>query len=730
MKNFKRVKVILLIALLLPSVLLFAQKKPVTKKAPVRTEKGNMMGEVEKMMKEMEAEMSEEGKKTMDSMGIGMKDMKKLLKSVGNVAVSDKNLSDVLKNENQIVPKKDATRISAIAKGLTAAQLPVYIKAIQAKLTTLLNAENITLGNKVYANIKSKALSSANADATATAFWLSGYTELTLYLLGKLCSDDPTAYNAQSNYAAALTMLGGEHLAIPILENLNKKFPKNTTILNNLGQAWFGLGDLQKANNYLDSVTAVYMNHPQATLTQAAIEESKGNKAKAVELIKKSIKHAYTKEKEDKLAKLGEKISSINLRVPFKPSSDPLGLGNTKRPDYPNSVAEINSLLPLWDQFSENINKAIAKAEKEMNEETALYTKYISATATKAMAAVQQTIKTGKANTFTIETLYSRKAGLQLKQLEKYYAAKMQVLTDRYMFLQNDLNVIRKNRSYPPEDAACSVHRDALNEMIKKLNTRKKEYDEETLTLFKHYANDMAYWAQYTSTDIHSFKIVELKFKLFWLQKNRELQPVDMQVYKGSYADCEQTAEAKPGKLAEFDDVACNYKNTVKLPYVTYEFNCSHSSMTIDFDDKAITFKHLGNEYIGSTVKIKSGASAKGNLGPIEIKGSIGSDFTYELDKNNNLIDWKGTANTGIEATAGGELGPVSGEVTIKQELEVEMSQSKGVGDVTATSSVEGKAGIGGQELEAGIKKQISLVSGHGSVTGTGIAKGIIIKQW
>jgi hypothetical protein len=230
--------------------------------------------------------------------------------------------------------------------------------------------------------------------------------------------------------------------------------------------------------------------------------------------------------------------------------------------------------------------------------------------------------------------------------------------------------------------------------------------------------------------DIHSFKIIELKFQLFWLQKNRELQPLDMQDHKNAYADCEEKAEAKPGKLAEFDDVACNYKAEIDLGYVTYKFNCSHSSMTIEFNDNAITFKQLGNQYIGSTVKIKSGASAKGKLGPLEIKGAIGSDFTYELDENNELKDWKGTANASVEGSAGVDEEPISGELTVKQEFELEMSKKAGVGDFTATSSATVKAGIGKHELEAGIQKQISLISGHGSVTGTGIAKGIIIRQW
>ncbi len=727
MKNYKIIKPILFIALLVLPLILFAQKKPVSK-PPTKKEMEAAMKEAKGMMDEMMKEMSPEDKKMMDSLGIKMPDMKKAVKNIP--AVSDKKLAKAWEDDKLIVPKKDAVRIAAIAKGVTAARISAYVKAIQTKLSAALEANTVMLADKVYGKIKAKTKNGEDADAMASAFWASGHPELAVYLLGKVCTDYPTQYNALSNYTAALTMLNGEHLAIPILEYLHKSFPKNTTVMNNLGQAWFGLGELQKAENYLDSVTDVYVHHPQATLTQAAIEESKGNTKKAAELVKKSIKHAYTREKEEKLAKLGEKISSINLRVPFKPSSDPLGLGNTKRPDYPNSIAEINALLPMWEQFNNGIATAIAKAEKELADETALYAKYLATTTGKVMSTIQQTINTGVATPINMEPLHARKAGLQVQQLEKYYAAKMKKLTESYMKLQTDLAAIRKNKKIPPPEAPCTAHRDAINAMLKELNTRKKEYDEEALTLFKHYANDFAYWAQYTSLDIHSFKIIELKFQLFWLQKNRELQPLDMQDHKNAYADCEEKAEAKPGKLAEFDDVACNYKAEIDLGYVTYKFNCSHSSMTIEFNDNAITFKQLGNNYIGSTVKIKSGASAEGKLGPLEIKGAIGSDFTYELDENNELKDWKGTANASVEGSAGVDEEPISGELTVKQEFELEMSKKAGVGDFTATSSATVKAGIGKHELEAGIQKQISLISGHGSVTGTGIAKGIIIRQW
>ncbi|WP_295122092.1 hypothetical protein [uncultured Chitinophaga sp.] len=728
MKNCRIIKSIQFIAILLLPALLFSQSKPAKEKPPTKKEMEAAMKDAKGMMDEMMKEMSPEDKKMMDSLGIKMPDMKEAGKKMP--AVSDKKLAEAWEDDNRIVPKKDAVRIAAIAKGVNAAQIPAYLKAIQTKLGAALDANTVALGDKVYGKIKEKAKNGADADAMASSFWASGHPELTVYLLGKVCADYPTQYNALSNYAATLTMLNGEHLAIPILQYLNTSFPKNTTVVNNIGQAWFGLGELDRAKYFLDSVTDVYVHHPQATLTLAAIEESKGNTKKAAELINKSIKHAYTKEKEEELAKLGEKINSINLRVPFKPSSDPLGLGNTRRPDYPNSIAEINALSPMWEQFNDGIERAIAKAQKDMANETALYAKFMSTTAAKTMGAIQQTISTGVPATLNMEPLHARKAGLQILKLEKYYAEKMKKLTESYMKLQADLAEIRRNKKIPPQDAPCATHRDAVNDMLKKLNTRKKEYDEEALTIFKHYANDFAYWGQYTTLDIHSFRIIELKFQIFWLQKNRELQPLDMRDHKQAYEDCKEDAEAKPGKLAEFDDVACNYKAEVDLGLVMYKFNCSHSSITIELNENAITFKQLGNKYIGSTVKIKSGASAEGKLGPLEVKGAIGSDFTYELDENNDLKDWKGTTNASVEGSVGVDVEPVSGKLTVKQEFELEMSKKAGVGDFTATSSATVKAGIGSQEMEAGIQKTVSIISGHGSVTGTGIAKGIIIRQW
>jgi len=188
-----------------------------------------------------------------------------------------------------------------------------------------------------------------------------GKAEIAIYVLGKVCVDNPSHSNNLSNYASMLSMSGAEQLAIPILDNLNKRFPENSTILNNLGQAWFGLGDIDKAEKYIDNVIRIYAYHPQANITKSYIEESKGHKAEAVEAMKKSVKHAYTPEKEDRLRKMGYKLQGKDVLWPFKINPDPLGLSAFRHPKFPASVDESIVLEEDWTQFKRECTSEITK---------------------------------------------------------------------------------------------------------------------------------------------------------------------------------------------------------------------------------------------------------------------------------------------------------------------------------------------------------------------------------
>src|SRR3982751_3706739 len=207
---------------------------------------------MEDMMKDAQKEldgMSPEDKKMMDSMGIKMPSMKNVPK------VSDAQLKEAWENEIAIVPKRDAARLASISNTpLTASSMPSYISSAHKFVLQKINASSKTMGEKIYTQLKADGKTNALIGNEAAGLWMMGRIEVALCLMGKVCTDDPANADNLNNYASMLSMSGAEQLAIPLLLNLNARYPKNSTILNNLGQAFFGLGEISKAEKYLDSV--------------------------------------------------------------------------------------------------------------------------------------------------------------------------------------------------------------------------------------------------------------------------------------------------------------------------------------------------------------------------------------------------------------------------------------------------------------------------------------------
>ena len=346
--------------------LVVAQTKPKPKQkeaAPTQKEMEDLMKEAQKEMDNM----SDEDKKMMDSMGIKIPSFKDVPK------VSDKQLADAYEDENRIVPQKDAARINtALAVTLSNTEMRAYInKTHQAVLVKLSPAAKAKAA-EIYQQIIKLNSSAAN---TAIGLWIDGKPTLALYLMGEACKADPANAINLNNYAAFLTMCGAEQIALPILNNLNKRYPKNSSILNNITQAWLGLGDIARAEKYADSTIRIYAWHPQANMAKCLIEESKGNIPAAIEAAKKSISKAYSTEKETKLNKLGYDLKSDDLNWDRPMPQDALGLLKFTWPEYPLNVEE-NKLLELkWRNF---INDCEGKIDELKIKQERLEQEYIT----------------------------------------------------------------------------------------------------------------------------------------------------------------------------------------------------------------------------------------------------------------------------------------------------------------------------------------------------------------
>lgn len=742
-------KSISLFIFFLCTVAVFSQagKKPVAKeKPPTQKEMEAMMKEAEKMM----GEISAEDKKMMDSMGIKIPSFKNVPK------VSDKQLADAWEDENRIVPKRDAGRIASIPKAVAAEKMGSYIDAVQKKIAAALMPAVVTMGNKVYAYIQANSKSTDEAGNMAMGLWMAGHTEIALYVLGKAAAQNGSSVDNTSNYAAMLSMLGAQHLAIPILNNLNTRFPKNSTLLNNLGQAWFGLGEITKAEKYLDSTIRIYAYHPQANLTKAAIEHSKGNIEKAREAVKKSMQHSYTKEKEERLTKLGEKTSEKNFRLPRRTKADPLNLGSFEAPGYPSSVEECVQAEKEWTEFYNQVgtkyrqleklkkiadDKAVKDQQQRLNADLNLVRTAMADPGTKGQF-VSVPMYAGRAG--KLLTAYIDLHGVKMKAFYKKVAdfgqGEGKNLKDTY---EKEMEKLREEDDEQtgegkPNKDFCPKYKETSDKYLKAINPKLYQFYQEELKLKKEFINENAYWYMYIQWP-DMYEATKLSFQMGWLGALTQGKgDVEGPVHNFPFVSITQYVckkqEKEPGKikLKEFDDIACQYNSKVDYKVIVFDNNCSHSSITYNLGDVKITRKELGDEYIGSTVKLTPKVGIGGQAGPIKIEGSVGVDVTIELDKDDKVKEWGGTVTTGIEAGVGISKGPVKAGATVSEAVEVEIG-SEGVGDINMVTKAEVSVGVKvgpvGKSVQIGLEGRSSLVSGHGTLKATGLSTATL-SEW
>jgi tetratricopeptide (TPR) repeat protein len=676
-------------------------------KAPTQKELQDMMKEANGMMAEMMKDMSPEDRKMMDSMGIKMPDMNKAAKNIPQA--TDKQLAKAWENENRIVPAKDAARIAAIPKGLTDARMNTYIAAIQKGIMNGMSAEALKAGDKVYSFIQANSKNAREAGNIAAGFWISGKPEMALYLMGRVCERDPQQIDNISNFAAMLSMQGGQHLAIPLLNNLNSKFPKNSTVLNNLGQAWFGLGEIDKAGKYLDSTLALYPQHAQANLTKSKIQESKGDKKGAIECLKKSIKEAYTKDKDDKLRQLGEKLQSKDVKLPYPPHPDELGMAKMKRPDYPYSISQVNALMPHWQEYSAECEERIGLLQKELQKSG----DQTAANAQKMAAEVMAQIGKGGVPSVVIEPIFAKRAGLEMNERKAFHEARIKKLSDATKQLTFDIEAIRKDHKNAAPEAPCEDHVRAINSRLKALNERKRLYDEQSLTFFREFYNEMAYYARFTSTDQNMYNTVVAAYKIGWLQKCAEYQPLDMSNTAGIFANCVEDEDAENDSIADFDDVGCKVRDTTNL--IVWQFITTCTKLISKLNLKVIEYTRLenferaeGDYYVESSLKLsveKGFDGAVANRGPLKAEAKVGAAIQFEFDRS-------GVKDIVVSAEA--KVG--AGHNTLDKKMgEIGNLGGKDVWDTT---------------LEIGVEAKTSLISGSGSIGGTGKLEGLTLVNW
>jgi len=637
------------------SVLLFVMATAFAqpKKKQALKEKPPTQKEMAEMMKEMQEaldEISPEDKKMMDSMGIKMPDTKSIQKNMSGI--TDAQLKKAYEDESRIVPLKDVARInSVLAVKLSNSEMSTYINKTHQAVLGQLSPNAKSKGAEILQQILNLKSSVAN---TAVGLWLDGKPVLALYLMGEACKADPANGNNLNNYASFLSMCGAEQLALPILNNLNKRYPKNSSILNNITQAWLGLGDVVRAEKYADSTIRIYAWHPQANMAKCLIEESKGNIPKAIEAAKKSIRKAYSNEKENKLKKLGYDLKSDDINWDRPMPQDALGLGKFTWPEYPLDVEQNKLLEKEWKDFKNECQQKIneLKIKQQSLEEAYIaanayrtkqviseaqkghYVQLIPGYAAKAIKKLGPGVNDVNGNmsfVFANELEPVARALTAVAGDENLLNEKQKLLDDKY---EDQVGEGRAN----PFEAICKDENAIRTEFLKDANSRLQNAYRQYLNYVSRRASDLLYYYQYTLWP-EQFELAKVNAQIGWLTQIKDQRVF----FKDKSSWCNAVPKTKkPGQLQNFDDVHCDYVSTMNLG--VYKITSSCSNLVGEFDFGGVKINLQDNVETGRFSGTAIVGVSKGYDGP------MGTEAEATLA---GLVEWDNTGITDVGAIAG-----------------------------------------------------------------------------
>lgn len=592
------------------------------------------------------------------------------------------------------LPRRDQRRIAAIPdRTFTEAELVSFVKTIATEVERLLPAKERAEALKIHAGLKAEKHSADHVANVATSLWLGGYPELAVLLQGKEAAADPSNINNLNNLAAFLTMAGGEHAAIPILQSLDARFPDNSTILNNLGQAWFGLGDATRAEQYLDRALAAYPRHAQANLTISRIQAARGQTAEAIQSVKRAIEEHYTADKEQAVTDLGGSVSFEDIPFPYpRPRGPwpPLGVEKfwNAIPPYPFTAADADLNHTRWYEFRRELTLLRGRLQPEID---ALWEKS-QAVNQQFMAdprlllpynnPVHNTAMRKRAA--LVEWWQDRQSGLQ----QRFAGGFAQIEAGR-----RDLEAVLRN-----PDASCGAKAGAALNFMQQANTIYRDYNTAFVDLLQQYTGAMVTLSMYASN-----APVEYEWMLA-VQKSHILSYLGGLSYAYAPVCAAPTAEEAPQRpLPDFDEANCDHKDEIFIPpFTTIRTECNKMSTAFDINTETGVKVKLGWEENLNSGRLTRGTLELGyeqGLTPQNLK-HLGGPFSGEMKVEGALgmeVTPEGVKEVYVKAKASAKMtGQVEGGVMKAKSstvgsLEMKTSWNAGAGSNSYVGS-SGKA--------------------------------------
>lgn len=240
-------------------------------------------------------------------------------------------------------------------KGLVGDPLTDYIKGLEKTIYTRMPEKDLKL---VLEQTKEFENDPISLGKVSLAVYYNGATAEGLLLAIKAALMDTGNELNVNNLGGLLINVGAPAKAIPIFRGLLKEYPKNVMILNNMGQAFAGVGLKDSAKVYLARCVKQDAKHAQANNTIAQIAKSEGNTQKAVEAAKNSVEGGLNEGAMDIIDKYDQSGYAYNFLAKPKDLPDYFNEYEFKKPSNQISVLDAATIYAEREQFQEQIKMA------------------------------------------------------------------------------------------------------------------------------------------------------------------------------------------------------------------------------------------------------------------------------------------------------------------------------------------------------------------------------------
>lgn len=572
------------------------------------------------------------------------------------------------------VPPRDAARIAKVPTApMTGAQLKAHVEALQPKIAQALSPAAGQRAQAIETALRAQGgnvASNLAAAANGLAAW-GAWPEAT-YLMGKAALASSRARDL-NNLAAFLTVQKASQVALPILITLDARYAGSGTVLNNLGQAWFELGEVKEAERVLTLAVRRAPDHPQANATKSRIEEARGDKAAAQASMRAAIRGGYSEAKAQYFMRLGGALKKDDVRWGLRMPADALGLSKIGPPPYPSSTADLPAATAAWSAF-------LAQTAKQSAEFRQAFARQQSGRA-KDLGAVLEGAGPLAAKASTVYAFDKDALSRRLAELTRDVQQAQVELQKDWMDTAQRISAVRSQcaaQQNPTRDCGCGTIKQTVDAYLGRWTGRLEPLQREWLEWSRRKADADAYFAQYTQP-LPLFEDSKLMAKSAYMSTLANVRSAGVLNAEVDYCRPEQPARHAGGKLGDFDELHCQHIIELIVPgFGSISVHCNR--MDVKLDPIVLPFRTSWSEDLAKNRLIRASAE-------VELDGTtLGGRGEF---------DDQGLRSGGLELGVGTDAdvkaGPFKSGVGASAKVGIEFDRS-GITDIRLDGGIEAKA--------------------------------------